>query len=84
MKGPFMFISNLLTEGSGMDGFTASRRRAPDQRGDRTAGRCRWSTTPPVLPRDVLDRYAAEHKRPLELRHTAGRMRADRRGFLAR
>ena len=64
MPGPIILIANLLTEGRGMAGFTA---------GDAV----RWigeAINRPVdvvvintaLPSDeTLDRYAAEHKRPL-------------------
>lgn len=66
VKGPVILIANLLTEGSGMNGFTASDAvhqitdvigRPVDVLVQNTAG----------PSREVLDRYAAEHKRPLEL-----------------
>jgi uncharacterized cofD-like protein len=66
MRGPIILISNLLTEGSGMDRFTA-------------ADAVRWVSHTIGRPVDVviantsrpssetLARYAAEHKTPLEL-----------------
>ena len=66
MHGPVILISNLLTEGRGMTGFTA-------------ADAVRWVSTAidrPVdvviantgrPPADALARYTAEHKEPLEL-----------------
>jgi uncharacterized cofD-like protein len=66
MRGPVILISNLLTEGSGMEGFTA-------------ADAVRWVSRTIGRPVDVviantsrpsvemLARYAAEHKTPLEL-----------------
>ena len=66
MRGPIIVISNLLTEGRGMAGFTA-------------ADGVKWISEAIGRPVDVviantgrpsddaLARYAAEHKRPLEL-----------------
>ena len=66
MRGPIVLISNLLTEGSGMEGFTA-------------ADAAKWVARAIGRPVDVviantsrpsaemLARYAAEHKTPLEL-----------------
>ncbi len=66
MRGPIILITNLLTEGRGMSGFTA-------------ADAVRWVATAIDRPVDVviantgrpsaesLARYAAEHKEPLEL-----------------
>jgi uncharacterized cofD-like protein len=66
MRGPIIVISNLLTEGRGMAGFTA-------------ADGVRWISDAIGRPVDVviantgrpsigaLARYEAEHKRPLEL-----------------
>ena len=66
MRGPIILITNLLTEGSGMEGFTA-------------ADAVRWVSMTVGRPVDVviantgrpspeaLRRYAAEHKAPLEL-----------------
>jgi uncharacterized cofD-like protein len=66
MRGPIILISNLLTEGRGMSGFTA-------------ADAARWVSRAINRPVDVLvantgrpaadavARYAAEHKEPLPL-----------------
>ena len=66
MRGPVILITNLLTEGQGMTGFTA-------------ADAVRWVSTAIDRPVDVviantggpsgdsIRRYAAEHKEPLEL-----------------
>jgi uncharacterized cofD-like protein len=66
MRGPIILIANLLTEGRGMQGFTA-------------AEAARWVSSAIDRPVDVviantgrpsaegLLRYAAEHKLPLEL-----------------
>ena len=66
MRGPIVLISNLLTEGGGMEGFTA-------------ADAAKWVSHAIGRPVDVviantsrsspemLARYAAEHKTPLEL-----------------
>jgi uncharacterized cofD-like protein len=66
MHGPIILIANLLTEGRGMEGFTA-------------ADAARWVSRTIGRPVDVviantsrpssgvLARYAAEHKTPLEL-----------------
>ena len=66
MRGPIVLISNLLTEGSGMEGFTA-------------ADAAKWVSHAIGRPVDVviantsrpssemLARYAVEHKTPLEL-----------------
>jgi uncharacterized cofD-like protein len=66
IKGPIILVANLLTEGRGMSGFTA-------------ADEVRWISEAIGRPVDVvvvnrsappdqtLERYAAEHKRPLEV-----------------
>jgi uncharacterized cofD-like protein len=66
VRGPIILIANLLTEGRGMAGFTAS-------------DAARWVSDAIERPVDVviantgrpsdegLARYAAEHKRPLDL-----------------
>jgi 2-phospho-L-lactate transferase/gluconeogenesis factor (CofD/UPF0052 family) len=66
IRGPIVLIANLLTEGRGMDGFTAGEA-------------ARWVSRAIDRPVDVviantgrpsaegLMRYAAEHKAPLEL-----------------
>jgi len=66
VKGPIVVVSNLLTEGRGMHGFTAADEVAWVSR---TIGR-----KVDVLianegqpSQDALDRYATEHKRPLPL-----------------
>ena len=83
VRGPVILISNLLTEGSGMNGFTAGRCGAPDQPRP-SAGRSTSSSTTPTVPSaEVLARYAAEDKRPLELGNLPKDMRVDRRRLLA-
>jgi uncharacterized cofD-like protein len=66
VKGPVVLIANLLTEGSGMNGFTAGDavQQIQDAIG-RPVDVLVKNTAGPS--REVLDRYAAEHKRPLEL-----------------
>jgi uncharacterized cofD-like protein len=66
VRGPVVLISNLLTEGSGMNGFTASD--AARQLAD-TIGRSVDVVVHNVAgpSDDVLARYAGEHKRPLAL-----------------
>jgi uncharacterized cofD-like protein len=66
MRGPIILISNLLTEGSGMEGFTAAEAA---RWVSRTIGRqvdvvIANSSRPSS---ETLARYAAEHKTPLEL-----------------
>jgi uncharacterized cofD-like protein len=70
MRGPIILISNLLTEGSGMQGFTA-------------ADAAKWVSSTIGRPVDVviantsrpssemLARYAAERKTPLEIGNLA-------------
>ncbi len=65
MKGPLILVSNLLTEGRGMTGFTAADavawiERTIDRRVDVVITNSRRPS------QDVLDRYAVEHKQPLE------------------
>jgi uncharacterized cofD-like protein len=65
MRGPIILIANLLTEGGGMAGFTAADAVA---RLEHAIGRrvdVVMVNTARPLP-DVLDRYAKEHKQPLE------------------
>jgi uncharacterized cofD-like protein len=66
IPGPVVFISNLLTEGSGMNGFTAAdgARQLSDAIGRPIDVLIHNTARPPA---DVLERYAIEHKRPLEL-----------------
>ena len=82
VRGPVILISNLLTEGSGMNGFTAGDgvRQISDAIGRPVDVVIHNATGPSD---DVLARYAAEEKRPLELGEPSRRHRADRRRFLA-
>jgi uncharacterized cofD-like protein len=66
VRGPVILISNLLTEGSGMNGFTAGDgvRQISDAIGRPVDVVVHNATGPSA---DVLARYAAEEKRPLEL-----------------
>ena len=66
VRGPVILISNLLTEGSGMNGFTAGdgARQISDAIGRPVDVVIHNATGPSA---DVLARYAAEEKRPLEL-----------------
>jgi uncharacterized cofD-like protein len=66
VNGPVILVSNLLTEGEGMAGFTAGEavRRIGDALG-RPVDVLIANTGRPS--RETLERYAAEHKRPLEL-----------------
>jgi uncharacterized cofD-like protein len=66
VPGPIVLVANLLTEGRGMDGFTAA-----DEVG-RIESFIRRQVNAVVFndgrpSADVLERYAAEDKRPLEL-----------------
>jgi uncharacterized cofD-like protein len=66
VQGPMILIANLLTEGSGMNGFTAGE-------GARQIGDAIGRPIDVIVQNiagpssEVLERYAAEHKRPLEL-----------------
>jgi uncharacterized cofD-like protein len=65
MKGPIVLIANLLTEGRGMLGFTAADavmriEEAIHRKIDVVVTNTRWP--PPA----VLNRYALEHKEPLQ------------------
>jgi hypothetical protein len=66
VKGPVVLISNLLTEGSGMNGFTASDgvRQIAAAIGRPVDVLIQNITAP---SEEVLLRYAQEHKRPLAL-----------------
>jgi uncharacterized cofD-like protein len=66
VRGPVILISNLLTEGSGMNGFTAGdgARQISGAIGRNVDVVIHNGARP---ARDVLARYAAEEKRPLEL-----------------
>jgi uncharacterized cofD-like protein len=64
LKGPVILITNLLTEGRGMLGFTAADavRRIEDavqRRVDVVITNTKWPSP------EVLSRYAVEHKEPL-------------------
>jgi uncharacterized cofD-like protein len=68
VRGPIVLIANLLTEGRGMSGFTAADAarwvsRAIDRRVDVVIA----NTGRPS--NHSLQRYAAEHKEPLEVGH---------------
>lgn len=66
IEGPVIMVANLLTEGRGMQGFTASD--AARQLADairRPVDLIIVNTGRP--PADVLARYADEHKQPLEI-----------------
>jgi uncharacterized cofD-like protein len=64
MRGPIIFIANLLTEGRGMAGFTAAEAVARIE--EATGRRVDVVITNTVWPaEDVLERYAQEHKQPL-------------------
>jgi uncharacterized cofD-like protein len=66
VKGPVVLIANLLTEGSGMNGFTAGDAiRQISAAIDRPIDTVIQNTAGPSA--DVLERYATEHKRPLQL-----------------
>jgi uncharacterized cofD-like protein len=66
VKGPFILVSNLLTEGRGMHGFSAGEEA---QRVAEAIGRpidvLVANTARPSA--ETLARYAAEHKEPLEV-----------------
>lgn len=68
VRGPIIYVANLLTEGRGMTGFTAADavRRLSEAIG-RPVDVVVFNSAAPS--RDVLDRYAAEHKAPLGLGH---------------
>ncbi len=65
VNGPIVFIANLLTEGGGMAGFSAADAVARiEQAIGRPVDVMMVNTARP--PAEVLERYAKEHKRPLE------------------
>jgi uncharacterized cofD-like protein len=66
MRGPVILLANLLTEGRGMDGFTAGDavRQIAGTVG-RSIDAVVVNTAPPSA--DVLARYEVEHKKPLPL-----------------
>jgi len=66
VKGPVILVANLLTEGRGMLGFTASDavariEQAIQRHVDVVIANVKWPST------EVLARYALEHKEPLAL-----------------
>jgi len=66
VQGPVILIANLLTEGSGMSGFTAADAAGWVSRAiERPIDVVIANTGRPS--KEVLLRYAAEHKEPLEL-----------------
>jgi len=66
MRGPVILISNLLTEGRGMAGFTAADAvRWVSMAIDRPVDVVIANTGRPSI--EALGRYLAEHKEPLEL-----------------
>jgi len=66
MRGPIILISNLLTEGSGMEGFTAAdAAKWLSHTIGRTVDVVIANTSRPSS--EMLARYAAEHKTPLDL-----------------
>jgi uncharacterized cofD-like protein len=66
MRGPVIFVANLLTEGRGMTGFTAAHaiERLAEASGRNVDAVIFNSELPDA---DVLASYAAEHKSPLAL-----------------
>jgi uncharacterized cofD-like protein len=66
VRGPVILVSNLLTEGSGMNGFTAAHavRQISDTIGRPVDVVIQNAAVPAP---EVLARYAAEEKRPLQL-----------------
>jgi uncharacterized cofD-like protein len=66
IRGPIIVIANLLTEGRGMEGFTAAEAARWVARAlDRPVDVVIANTGAPSA--DVLKKYAAEHKAPLDL-----------------
>lgn len=66
VRGPVILIANLLTEGRGMKGFTAADavQRISDAMG-RAIDVVIFNSARPAA--EALERYAAEHKEPLDL-----------------
>jgi uncharacterized cofD-like protein len=65
-RGPIIFVANLLTEGQGMRSFRVGDAvRQIAEAAGRPVDVAVVNTGRP--PDDVLERYAAEHKEPLEL-----------------
>jgi uncharacterized cofD-like protein len=65
MRGPIIFVANLLTEGGGMAGFSAADAVARIEEAiEREVDVVMVNTARPSP--DVLERYAKENKQPLE------------------
>ena len=66
IRGPVVLVTNLLTEGRGMRGFTAGE--AAHRIGEAVGRRVDVVVVNTAVPSDdALERYAAEHKEPLIL-----------------
>ena len=66
IRGPVVLVTNLLTEGRGMRGFTAGE--AARRIGEAVGRRVDVVVVNTAVPSDdALERYAAEHKEPLVL-----------------
>jgi hypothetical protein len=83
VEGPIIYVANLLTEGRGMDGFTAAdaMARLSDAIG-RPIDVVIFNSEPP--DREVLERYAREHKAPLALGHVPATCRVIEGAFWSR
>jgi uncharacterized cofD-like protein len=65
VKGPIVLVANLLTEGKGMQSFSAADAAEWVERAiGRSVDVVLFNTAPPSA--EVLARYESEHKRPLE------------------
>jgi uncharacterized cofD-like protein len=65
VRGPVILVANLLTEGRGMDRFTAAHAVSwLEEMLGRRVDVVLFNTGRPAT--EVLERYAAEHKHPLE------------------
>ena len=65
VRGPIVLVANLLTEGKGMDAFSAAHAtKWVEQAIGRPIDVIVFNTARPTD--DVLSRYESEHKRPLE------------------
>jgi uncharacterized cofD-like protein len=66
VKGPVILVTNLLTEGRGMETFTAAE--AVQRMGDALGRPVDVAIVNSAIPpSETLARYRAEHKKPLEL-----------------
>ncbi len=80
VRGPVILITNLLTEGSGMEGFTAvDAVRWVEQAIDRPVDVVISNTGRPSS--ESLARYAVEHKQPLEVGVLESRIQLVRGAF---